>query len=225
MLKTLLVIVAVASLSGCGGSSKSNDGDTGECMSIGQEKAGAKSKLKTLHYRNGGVEYTSFLYSEQIDIDNKSSTSTTRADAPGVNVAFKFKSEYYIKNHDQYITKVTQTDGKGNKLIVTYKPHGPSIPWDKVCKGKKWETTVNTYVNGKLVEKDKIEKRKIEDINVPKTVKSGTFNTYVMTAMSANNVVESKFWFDMETRQVVYKEDYDDSGKITRKVELVEYTY
>jgi len=226
MLKQLFLSLAVVGLTACGtGSEDSKRGGTGECMSVGQAKAGAKSKLKTLHYENGVLVATTFLNEELIDINNKSSIATTRTEGPAVNVKVKFETEHYIKNHYIYVTQVTTTNGNGQKLIGEYKPHGPSSPWDRVCKGETWEDTFSFYLNSKLVEKDRTVKRKIEKINVPKTVESGTYNTYIIVFYGDDDAVTNRTWFDMETSKLVYSEDYDDAGKISQKRELIEYTY
>jgi len=221
MLKNLFFIVAVISLTACGTGSGGGS-SSGYCKEITPFIEGGISKSEqTL---DSGEKF--YQYRETHESNENGLSQTLRIELSGVRTEIYTKAEFYIKNHYAHTTKkVTKTTSTGmgeRSTTEVYSPYSNRLPWDEACKGATWKDTFTVQLGSNKIKMT--TKFKVENLDIEKTVKAGTFDTYILALLSDKDLVRGRKWFDMDTGAIVYEESYDASGKVTRSSELIEYT-
>lgn len=222
MLKNLFFIVAVISLTACG-TGFGGGSSSGYCKEITPFIEGSISK--TEQTLDSGEKF--YQYRETHESNENGLTQTLRVELSDVKYEYYSKVEFFIKNHYTHSTKrvITSTvTGMGEQTTTeVFSPYSDRLPWDEACKGATWEDTFTVHL-GSITRKI-TTKFKVENLDIEKTVKAGTFDTYILAALLTNkDLVINRKWIDMDTGAFVYKETYDSSGKVTRSSELIEYT-
>jgi len=194
---------------------------SGYCKEITPFIEGGISKSE--HTFDSGEKY--YKYRETHESNENGLSQTLRSES-GMRTEVYAKIEFYIKNHYAHTTKrvmKTTSPGMGESTTTeVYNPHSNRLPWDKACKGATWKDTFTVQVGS-----DKVKmtmKLKVENLDIEKTVKAGTFNTYILAFLSDKDLLSDRIWFDMDTGAIVYEESYDASGKVISSGELIEYT-
>ena len=221
MLKNLFFIVAVISLTACGTGSGGGS-SSGYCKEITPFIEGGRSKSeRTL---DSGEKF--YQYRETHESNENVLRQTVRTELSGMRTEVYAKIELFIKNHYAYTTKrvmKTTSTGMGEQSITeVYSPHSHRLPWTEACKGATWKDTYTVQIGSNKVKMT--VKLKVENLDIEKTVKAGTFDTYILAFLSDKDLVGARKWFDMDTGEIVYEESYDASGKVVSSTELIEYT-
>lgn len=230
MLKNLFFIVAVISLTACG-TGFGGGSSSGYCKEITPPIEGGISKTEVT--LDSGEKF--YQYRETHESNENGLTQTLRVELSDVKYEYYSKVEFFIKNHYTHSTKrvITSTvTGMGEQTTTeVFSPYSDRLPWDEACKGATWEDTFTVQLSSSLdSNKEKITRKittkfKVENLDIEKTVKAGTFDTYIIAALLTNkDLVTNRKWIDMDTGAIVYEEGYDASGKVTRSSELIEYT-
>ena len=221
MLKNLFFIVAVISLTACG-TGFGGGSSSGYCKEITPPIEGGISKTEVT--LDSGEKF--YQYRETHESNENGLSQTLRVELSGMKYEIYSKVEFYIKNHYAHTTKrVTKTTSTGmgeQSITEVFDPESNRLPWDEACKGATWEDTFTVHL-GSITRKI-TTKFKVENLDIEKTVKAGTFDTYILASLSDKDLVRNRKWFDMDTGAIVYEEGYDASGKVTRSSELIEYT-
>ncbi len=162
-------------------------------------------------------------FSKSTEITAVSNTSITQH-ITGSNFNSTITEEYTIANNFRDITKDT-VGISGFDFVTTYTPF-QRVPTGEVCEGQTWTTTYTEKEFGEPAV-SKTQTYTIEAVNVSKTTKAGTFNTFRMklveTSPSVN--ITAKTWFDIDSGYDVLGEFSDTVSGFDGTLELVEKNF